>query len=219
MLVRDLMTPNPITVRPNSDYLAAIALMRAARCRHLPVVDESGALVGMITSTDLIGSAPASTPKERAIYHDGVLTRVGDVMHTPVASVPPDYPIEEAASLMEAHRVGGLPVLEEGRLVGIITGTDIYHTLIGVLGGGSDTLRVTIEIDNLPGQFAAVTGRVAEAGGNILSIASYPAPRPDRMALTLRVEAVTLDVLLAAIEAHPGLTVRHVWEQPAGPPG
>lgn len=218
MLVRDLMTPNPITVRPNSDYLAAIALMRAARCRHLPVVDESGTLVGMITSTDLTGFAPAATPKEQAIYHDGVLARVGDVMRTPVISVPPDYPIEEAASLMETHLVGGLPVVEGDQVVGIITATDVFHTLIGVLGGGSTTLRVTIEIDNLPGQFAAVTGQVAEAGGNILSIASYPTPNPDRMALTLRVENVAQEALLEALESHPGLIVRYVWEQPADSP-
>lgn len=217
MLVRDIMTPNPITIRPESDYLAAIAIMRAGRFRRLPVVDAQGKLVGIVTFEKLSTIQTQHTEevsKQLAIQGDGVLVRVRDVMTSPVISTIPDYPLEEAARLMVKHRITSLPVMDGGRVVGIVTATDIFETFASVLGGGSATARLSVEVDNRPGQLAELAGRVAAIGGNILSIASHPASTPDRMNFTLRVESVALDDLLDAVQAHPGLVVRSAWEPP-----
>jgi len=213
MLVREVMTPNPITVRPESDYLAAIALMRAGRFRHLPVVDEQNRPVGILAGPDLGNIQTENELKQQAIRGDGVLLRVQQVMKSPVITTTPDYPLEEAARLMVDHHINSLPVVEEGRLVGIVTSIDIFRTFVNILGGGGQTIRVCVQVDNKPGQFASLTGKVAEAGGNILAITSYPAETPDRINLIMRVDAATLDILQAAISAHPKAEIGNIWEQ------
>ncbi len=138
-------------------------------------------------------------------------------MTVDVVSVPPDYPLEEAASLMLAHRISCLPVVEAGRVAGIVTETDLFRTLVAMLGGGSHTVRIGVEVANVPGEFAAVSGRVAALGGNILSIASHPAADPERVNLTLRVEGASLGALAQTLREHPGLAIRHTWDQTDAP--
>ncbi|MBN1313562.1 MAG: CBS domain-containing protein [Anaerolineae bacterium] len=213
MLVGDFMTPNPITVRPDSDYLAAIALMRAGRFRHLPVIDEQGRPVGIVTGGDLGSVRSTGRLKQQAFQSDGVLIRVHEVMKHPVITTTPEHPLEEAALQMVEHGIGCLPVVEDERLVGIITGADIFDTFIEILGGGSRTMRLCVQVDNTPGQLAILTGKIAEVGGNILSIASYPADRPSCINLALRIDAITLAVLQAAIDVLPGVAITNIWHQ------
>lgn len=211
MLVREVMTPNPLTVRPESDYLAAIALMRARKARRLPVIDEDGQLVGLVSLNELL-AIRVGEPGPQAIMGSGTLVRVHEVMKREVITIPPDYPLEEAAGLMVQHKIGCLLVVEDGRVIGILTDTDIFMQFVKILGGGSPTIRLTVQVDNRPGQAAALTGCIAGIGGNILSIASYPASTPERTNFTLRVEAVTRDALEAAVAALPGAEVRHIWQ-------
>lgn len=211
MIVREIMTPNPIRIRPESDYLAAIAILRASKHRRLPVVDGQGAVVGIVTLEQL-QAAPLKISKSQVTPSDGVQLRVSDVMSSPAISIPPEYPIEEAAQLMFENSIGFLPVVESDQLVGAITDTDIFRTLFRLFGGGSGTLRISCEIDNRPGQLAAITQKVAELQGNILSLASFPAQDPTRANITLRVENVDLQDLLKSISSQPKLLIRHTWE-------
>lgn len=210
MLLRDLMTPNPITVRPESDYLAAIALMRAGKFRHLPVIDSDRRLVGLITAHDL-AVVRVGEPTQKEMTSGGKLVHVGEVMRREVITAPPDYPLEEAARLMLDHHVGCLPIIEDDRLVGILTDTDVFRQFIKILGGGSSTIRLTVQVDNRPGQLSALAGRIASVGGNILSIASYPASTPERSNFTIRVELASVDALRDALKAHPGAELLHLW--------
>ncbi len=210
MLLREVMTSNPITVRPESDYLAAIALMRAGKVRHLPVVDQERRLVGLVTDRDL-ASVRVDEPVPHALVGSGTLVRVREVMQRDLAIAPPDYPLEEAAHLMLERRMSCLLVVEDGRLVGILTEMDMVRLLVEMLSGGSESVRLTVQVDNCPGQVAALTGQVARANGNILSIASYPAPSPERLNLTLRIESVPPHVLHSIVEAHPGAELLHIW--------
>jgi len=210
MLVKDRMTPNPITLRPGSDPLAGLALCKSGGFCRLPVVDEKGRLVGMVTEHDLrlfLSTAPSPGVMQR--QH-----RVDQVMRSPVVSVPPDYPLEEAARLMIQHDIGGLPVVEEGdRLVGIITRSDIFAQFAEALGADTASLRVTVQVPDRPGELAKLAGRIADAGGNICSVVSHRPGRSGWMNLTLRVEMVEREPLLEAIGADPAVEVLHVWER------
>ncbi|MGQ9467261.1 MAG: CBS domain-containing protein [Anaerolineae bacterium] len=210
MLVRDRMTPNPITLRPSSDPLAGLALCKSGGFCHLPVVDEAGCLVGMVTEDELrhfLATAPSPGVLQR--QH-----RVEQVMRSPVISVPPDYPLEEAARLMIRHNLSGLPVVDEtGHLVGIITRSDIFAQFAEALGANTAAIRVTVRVPNRPGELARLAGRIAQAGGNICSVVSHSPGAMGRMDLTLRVEGVDREALLAAIQADPEVEVRHVWER------
>lgn len=210
MLVRDRMTPNPITLRPGSDPLAGLAICKSGGFCHLPVVDEAGRLVGMVTEDELrhfLATAPSPGVLQR--QH-----RVEQVMKSPVISVLPDYPLEEAARLMIHHDLSGLPVVDEtGRLVGIITRSDIFAQFAEALGADTTAIRVTVRVPNRPGELARLAGRIAQVGGNICSVVSHSPGATGRMDLTLRVEGVEREALLAAVQADPEVEVRHVWER------
>lgn len=208
MLVRDCMSRQVVSVRPESDPLAAVAKLKSFRCRRLPVVDEEERVLGIVTRSDLerfLASAPSPGVMKR--QH-----RVDQVMSSPVVTVPPDYPLEEAARLMVQHKIGALPVVVEGgRLVGIITETDIFERFVRILGGDSTSLRVTVGVPNVPGELARLAGRVAEVEGNISSIVAFPSDRIGRINITLRIQGLGQKALLEAMTADPDVELLHVW--------
>src|SRR5512143_2351867 len=131
MLVRDCMTPNPIRVHPESDPLAALGLCKSVHIRRLPVVDAEDHIVGLVTR-NMLEQFLAKAPSP------GVMKRqhaIEQVMVSPALTVSPDYPLEEAARLMVVHKIGSLPVIDRGRLTGIITETDIFKQFVEILGG------------------------------------------------------------------------------------
>jgi acetoin utilization protein AcuB len=211
MLVRDYMTPHPVTIRPESDFLAAIAILKAARFRSLPVVTGDGELVGIVTEKDLAAASPPAVDElePRKPNYFGVHLRVEQVMDPEIAVVSPDVPLEEAALLMLKRRVDRLLVVEHGTLIGIITSSDIFRQLVIILGGGSSSIRITVEVDNRPGQLATMAGAIARAGGNIVSVATANVDRPDRWALTFRVENVDWAALQGALAECEGARLLH----------
>lgn len=210
MLVRERMTRNPITLRPGSDPLAGIALCKSGGFCHLPVVDDDGCLVGMVTEEELQHFLATAPPP-------GVLQRqhrVERVMRPPTVTVSPDYPLEEAARLMIRYNLSGLPVVDEaGRLVGIITRSDIFAQFAEMLGADTAAIRVTVRVPDQPGELAKLAGRIAGVGGNICSVVSHSPGHAGQMDLTLRVEGVDRETLLEAIRADPEVEIRHVWER------
>ena len=131
--VRDWMVPNPVTIGPKATVAEAEALLDAHRIRHLPVM-AGDRLVGMITDRDVrLASMPR--PRKEPSQPDALLqlVHVDQVMTQDPATASPDMPIAEAARLMLDHRYGGLPVVAEGRLVGIISQGDLLKALIDLL--------------------------------------------------------------------------------------
>lgn len=208
MFVRDCMTRNPVTVRPDSDPLAAVSLLKCGDFRRLPVVDVAGKLVGIVTHNDLeVFLSRAESPGIIKRQH-----RVEQVMSQEVMMVPPDCPLEEAASLMVENKIGSLPVVEDERVVGIITETDIFRQFAAVLGGKTNSLRLTVQVPNVPGQLAELSSRIAQVGGNISSVVAYETDQSDRINITLRVEGIEQEIVLEAISDQFGLDVLHVWD-------
>ena len=213
MFVRDCMTQDPVTVRPESDPLAAVALLKCGSFRRLPVVDEQGNLVGIVARSDLeVFLSKAGSPGVLKRQH-----RVEQVMERSVVTVSPDCPLEEAANLMVTHKIGSLPVLEDGRLVGIVTETDIFRQLVSILGGGTPSLRLTVRVLDVPGQLAELAGRIAQVGGNISSVVSYPADQSEYLNITLRIEGVDQETLLDAVMGQFRLQVLHMWPRAPAP--
>jgi CBS domain-containing protein len=139
MDVKDIMTRNPISIEPNAPLGTAIAVMVDRKIRHLPVVDEQGAVIGMITDRDLRSAALAPALEEylsetarrrlRGIATTLENLRVKDAMTANAITATPDMPVTQAAALMLEARVGSLPVIEHGKLVGIVTDRDAVKAL------------------------------------------------------------------------------------------
>ena len=207
MFVRDCMTRDPITVRPESDPLAAVALLKCGDFRRLPVVDAESRVVGIVTRPDLeVFLSKAGSPGVLKRQH-----RVDQVMSQKTVTVSPDCPLEETASLMVKHKIGSLPVVEDGRIVGIITETDIFKQFAAVLGGGTGSLRLTVRVPDVPGQLAELASHIAQVNGNISSVVAYSANQPGQINITLRVEGADREAVLDVVSGQAGLEVLHVW--------
>ena len=134
MQVRELMSRQVVTIGTGDSCLEAVTRMQGARVRHLPVVSREGLLVGIVTDRDLrhhlftprLFEALGSTPVE--VLLDG--THVAEIMSTDVITVRPEESLTEAAWTMRKHRVGSLPVMDHGRVVGIITEADVLRHIV-----------------------------------------------------------------------------------------
>lgn len=128
MNVGEHMSKPAIVVSPATPVTAAMKLLRERRVRRLPVV-EDGKLVGLVSERDLLRAMPSTATTLSVWEIPELLERlhVKDVMTRDVVTVSASTPIQDAAQLLIDHRIGGLPVLEDGRVVGVITETDIFR--------------------------------------------------------------------------------------------
>lgn len=203
MLVRDRMKPNPITARPETTHKQAVEIMREHNIHHLPVLDNHDRLVGIVVTEDLRLSQPSPATTLSIYEIHSLLSRMPlrDVMHSPVQAVSPECPLEEAAHLMLDQRIGCLPVMENDRLIGIITDTDIFQTFVGMLGGGKEGARFTLRLKNQPGILAKVAQAVADAGGDIISVTTWHAEGEEEARLTIKEIGANFRELKAALDA------------------
>jgi acetoin utilization protein AcuB len=186
MLVREWMTGDPQTVSATTPVMEAMNRLREGGFRRLPVVRE-GRLVGIVTDRDLKEATPSKATTLSIYELNYLLSKllVKDVMVASVITVGPDDPVEQAALLMEEHRVSGLPVIEDGRLIGILTITDLLRAFVAFLGLREGGVRVTVDLPDAPGALA----RVAEAGppSNIIAAVTTGVVEGERRRLVVRV--------------------------------
>jgi acetoin utilization protein AcuB len=194
MRVSEWMTPAPITVTPSTPIPRIQELMVYRRIRHLPVV-EDGRLVGIITDRDVrtVQASPATSLGLREMHYLLERLTVRAVMTRPVITVAPHESLAEAVRLMLENRVGGLPVTEGERLVGILTAVDLlraFSTTLGVRAGrppraadaplpeASSGHVVLVPLDGTPGSEAVLEtiGEVARAEGASVRLLSVQPP-------------------------------------------
>jgi len=206
MLVRDRMSPKPLTISPDAAFPDAFRMMRDNRIRHLPVVDEQQKLVGVVARTDLLHASPSAGGALSLFELNYVLANlhIRDVMTSPPITVPEEVPLEEAARLMVEKKIGSLPVMRNGVLVGMITETDIFETFVEVLGGGEPSLRITLRVPDVRGELARLACVIAGLDGDVHSVAIFREKDPHEALITFRVagvdEKTLIDVLRPQVE-------------------
>lgn len=211
MLVKDRMTPNPMTITPDTSFPDAFRIIQEKKIRHLPVVDEKGRLVGIVAQTDLWHASP-STATTFSLFEVNYLLanlHVREVMSSPPITVPEDAPLEEAARIMVENKIGCLPVMRNGTLVGMITETDIFKAFLEVLGGEEASLRITLRVPDVRGELARLAALIAGLGGNICSVAAFRGEDPQHVYVAFRLEGVEEELLIPALKA-AGEQVTHV---------
>lgn len=168
LLVKDSMTREIVTISPDDTAGAALAACRERRIRHLPVLTE-GRLVGIVSDRDLRSAIPAMGDSARAAALQEMLVK--DVMVGDVVTALPDDPIEHAANVMREMRIGCLPVVEGGELVGILTSSDVMTALVYLVGANEPGSRMEIALPDRPGSLAGAAGVFGMCGINIVSVA------------------------------------------------
>lgn len=219
MLVRDCMTPNPTTIDPDARLDEALSLMRALRVRHLPVL-SGGRLAGILTWTDLMRATPPPTVTSGTADSLPLLARVHvrEIMTPDPITAAPDVPVEIAARLLRERKIGALPVVEDGMLVGIVTESDLFDALTYLLGGDFRGVRVAIELPNGPADLVTLTqalARMVDVTRGALAVTAR-VDRATRRAY-LRVSTDS-PLMLAESLAVAGLDVTHLhFEPPVSP--
>ena len=172
MLIRQIMTQKPITIRPNISVSDALDLMHEKKVHRLLVVDRGGKLVGIVSEADLLYASPSPVPSLNVWEIHSLLAKltVEKVMTREVISVSEDTPIEEAAQTMLEKNIGGLPVLRGKALVGIVTETDLFKVFVSMLGGYRPGVRVSASISGAKGTFAKICTAIFTAGGDIVGL-------------------------------------------------
>ncbi|MCX6029819.1 MAG: CBS domain-containing protein [Chloroflexi bacterium] len=178
MLVGERMTRNPVTINEEASIDEGLHLMRERKVRRLPVLDAAGRMVGIVSDKDLLHAAPSPATSLSVYELHYLLAKltIKRVMSSPVITVSANTPVEEAARIMADNKIGGLPVVENDQLVGIITETDIFKVLLELLGARTPGVRVTVVVKEAKGVLAQISRSLADLGANIVSVATYSGP-------------------------------------------
>ncbi len=204
MFVRDRMSVDPVTITADTPFQDALKLMREHQFRRLPVTDEGGRLVGIVSERDLLYASPSPATSLSVWELNYLLSKleIREIMADDVITTTPDTPIEDAARIIADDKIGGMPVVDEhNHVVGVITETDIFKAFVEMLGGGEPGLRLALEVPERKGVLAELARVIFELGGNIVSVGSFWGETPGQRELVVKVRDVGKDQLVDKLEA------------------
>lgn len=190
MFAKDYMTKAVVTVSPD-DYLVDVRKsMQDQGVRHLPVV-EGGRLVGIVSLNTIRDAAP-SKATDLSIHEVHYLLskmKIREVMKKDVVTCGPDDHVEDVAKIMQTRRIGAVPVVDKGRLVGILTNDDMFRILMKMLGMDTSGKRITLEMERGQGEkLVDIVRTVKDRGKFIKSFLSMESPRPGRQTVILNLD-------------------------------
>ena len=195
MIVKDVMTRNPVYVSPETTLTEAKALMTKKNINKLPVIDKNDRLAGIITKNDLAKAGP-SDATTLDMYEIGYLLSkltVEKIMTKKVVTVSENEIVEEAARIMVDNQIGCLPVMKDDILIGIVTESDLFHLFTNMFGARHEGVRVTISSADKPGQLAKIAEKIAALNGNIVSVVTDELKEPGVRRLTIKATDITLE--------------------------
>ncbi|BEQ14895.1 CBS domain-containing protein [Desulfoferula mesophila] len=189
MIVANRMSPDPWTISPEASVAEALKLMQDHGVRHLPVV-EDGLLVGLVTDIDLRTAYFASLLEEIKVRdvmaHDPIVVQAGDTVF-------------QAARVIHQNKLTGMPVVENGRLVGIITLADILGVLVALLGLLEDSTRLDVALKPGSESLEEVYAIIRRQGGEVISVAQLSSDVGRRI-YTFRLKKTELEPLVAVLQ-------------------
>lgn len=201
MLVKERMSRPVITVPPDMPILDALNLLQKERIRRAPVV-KGGKMVGIVSDKDLLNASP-SDATSLSVWEINYLmskVQVEEVMTRDVLTITEDTPLEEAARIMADNKVGGLPIMRDGRVAGIITETDLFKILLELMGARETGVRVTALVPDKLGELAAITEAIAESGGSFLSFGQFSGDDTETRVVTFKVTGIDENTAREKIE-------------------
>lgn len=219
MLVKDYMTRHPIMIEPSRRVVEVQKLMATNNIRHLPVVGDGKRLIGLVTRQRLairpeqVGSLD---PWELSQYLTDLTVSKVMISGPDLCTIGPDATLEEAADIMIANKISGVPVIEDGIVVGIITETDLLIELRNLLGAIDPGLRAVVRVPDRNGEFRKLIRVIADNGWGIMALGSVRSPKqPDRWDLIVKVRHASRDALIQAInqiDGHELIDLRETTE-------
>jgi len=190
-----------ISITPDMPIHDALSLFRQERIRRAPVV-KNGKLVGIVSDKDLLNATPSKATSLSIWEINYLLSKVtvAEVMTKKVLSVAEDTPIEEAARIMADNKIGGLPVMRDGHVIGIITETDLFKIFLELMGARERGVRVTALVTEKAGQLAKITQALSSLGGNFIAFGVFTGEDPSNRMVTFKVAGLEKEAVKTAVE-------------------
>jgi acetoin utilization protein AcuB len=195
MLVRDIMRAPAVSIPPDTTLENAYRTMQEASIRHLPVLEEAR-LVGVVTDRDLRLATSALAPSPFASD-----SRVAAVMSRPPLTADPLDPIEDAARTMRERKIGCLPVVTDGRVIGIVTGLDLLDGLIRMTGVDKPSGRLEVALSDEPSQLGRLMAALCEHRLHVYSVLTHP-EGAQGVRMVLRVGTIDTRPLADELRSH-----------------
>jgi acetoin utilization protein AcuB len=194
MLVGDWMSKNVATVTEDVSMLKAGRIMRDKKIRRLPVVDKAGRLVGIVSERDLKAASPSSATTLDMYEMTYLLSelRINGIMTREPLSIRPTDTVERTALIMRDRKIGSLPVVDEtGKVVGIITDTDIFRLFVSITGIDQDGIQIGLRLDTSEGSLKPVLDALRHHEARIISIlSSYDRAEKGRRDVAIRIQGL-----------------------------
>ncbi len=204
MFVGDRMSRPVVTVYPEATLEAALDRMQSEHIHTLPVVNKRGEMVGILSDGDIYQAMPSEATTLNVWEQRDQVRRmtVNRYMTREVVSIDEKAPIEAAACLMADNHISTLPVLNEGRLTGIISRTDLFKVFLELLGARDPGVRLTAVIPKGPGQLLQLSKAIYDLGGDILALGTFMGADTESGELVLKVAGVEKDELVEGVKPH-----------------
>jgi acetoin utilization protein AcuB len=202
MLVRKKMKKDLITITKDERMTTARKIMKEKNIRHLPVVDGKK-LVGLVTNMDIrkAEASPATSLEIRELHYLLDKLTAGEIMTRNVITISPDISVEEATTLLHDNKIGCLPVVEDGNLVGMLTENDVMEILIEVMGMKEKGSRLEVVVEDRPGVLADVTRIIKEHNVNIISVVTDVADEAGKRVVVFKLKTFYFEPIKKALEA------------------
>lgn len=200
MIVEQIMKTDVVSLLPTDSISKAILLMATKKIRHIPIIDEHQHVVGLITDRDIKDAAPSIF---RANENKEDLEKpIQTIMKQNVITGHPLDFVEEIAALFYEHHISCLPILKDQLLVGIVTETDLLHTLVELTGANQPGSQIEVKVPNKAGMLFDIASVIRNHNANIQSILVYPDKKDEKYKiLVIRVQMMNPVALIDDLKA------------------
>lgn len=184
MIVEEIMKTDLITLTPKNTVLDALQLMRNKQIRHIPIVDEGKKLVGLITSNTLKNRLSLENIENRKLENI-----IEDIMIKDLITAHPLDFVEEIALTFYEMKISCLPIVSVGKLVGLVTASDLLYTYIELTGANKPSSKIDIRVEDKPGILSDIMSIFKSHNANILSVLLFPDSKDEKYKIvTIRVQ-------------------------------
>lgn len=198
MIIEEIMNRNVVTINKDTTIETALQLLNKHRVRHLPIVNSDNEVIGIISDRDIRDASPSIFHKEEHL--EDFQKPISSIMVKNVITAHPLDFVEEVASIFFEHQIGCIPVTEEDKLIGIVTETDILHTLVLLMGANQPSSQIEVRVENITGKLAEIASIFKNKNVNITSVLVYPSTDLNYKILVFRVQTMDPRGIIAEIE-------------------
>jgi acetoin utilization protein AcuB len=188
MIIEQIMTTNVITLTPANTIADAIETIKQHKIRHIPITNENGKVVGIVTDRDIRDASPSIFHADEHL--EDLQKPVSTIMKTNVITGHPLDFVEEVAAVFYEHRISCMPVVKDEKLVGIVTETDLLYTLVQLTGAHQPGSQLEVKVPNRAGMLCEVASFFRKRNVNISSILVYPDKDEQYKILVFRVQTM-----------------------------